>query len=349
MSKTGKNNRKAIVLFNLGGPDSIKNVRPFLYNLFSDKLIIRAPAIIRNLIALFISMTRYKSASENYLLMGGKSSLLEETEKQKKLLEEVLKERKKNNFKIFISMRYWYPFVDNVLVDLEEYNPSEIILLPLYPQFSSSTTLSSFNEFDDKIKKYKINSKIRKICCFFDNDNFISSHTKAIINILDKIEDKKNIRILFSAHSIPVKYVESGDPYEWQINKTYNSIISKQEISQFESILCYQSKVGPIKWLSPNTEEEVIRAAKENKTIVVVPIAFVSEHIETLVELDIEYKKIADKYSAKYYRVPTLSDDINFINCLADYIEKAENSKEQVISFGKKKCETQFNNCICKE
>lgn len=344
MSKA-TNKKIAIVLFNLGGPDNLKNVRPFLYNLFSDKWIIRAPYLIRKMIAFFISTFRNKEAQENYSIMGGKSSLLDETIAQKNHLEKNLINRKMGDIKIFISMRYWHPFSDETIKELKKYKPDEIIMLPLYPHLSSSTTISSFEDFDKKLNKSGLKSRIKKIGCYFDDKNFIESHKVLIKKTLSKFTNN-NIRILFSAHSIPVKFVEKGDPYEWQINKTFDEIIKDKEISKYECLLCYQSKVGPIEWLFPQTEDVIEESAKIGKDIVVIPIAFVSEHIETLVELDVEYKEIADTYNVRYERVPTLSIDENFINSLGEIVEKTIKSDDDICCFRSEKCPTNFVNCV---
>ena len=347
MLKTG-NKKTAIILFNLGGPDSLKNVRPFLYNLFSDKWIIRLPFIIRHIIAFFISKFRYKSASENYKFMGGKSPLLEGTNRQKNALETELYNRKFDNFRIFISMRYWHPFYNEIIKDLKEYNPEEIIFLPLYPQFSSSTTLSSFEEFESGLQEEKINSKVKKIGCYYDDKDFISSHIFLIKEKIKKFKKDDKVKILFSAHSIPTKFVESGDPYEWQINKTLDAILEDDDIKKYEHILCYQSRVGLAKWLGPSTKHEIESLAKDGINIIIVPISFISEHIETLVELDIEYKLIADKYNIKYERVAALGIEINFIKSLAKIVEATSNNGIDLLTYGSELCPKKFTNCICR-
>lgn len=344
MSKT-TNKKTAIVLFNLGGPDKLENVKPFLYNLFSDKWIIRAPSFIRKMIAFFISRKRENEACENYEIMGGKSPLLEETIAQKESLKKNLEKRKFGDFEIFIAMRYWHPLTDECMKQVKNYNPDEIIALPLYPHLSSSTTVSSFEEFDKEIEKNNIKAKVKKVGCYFDDSNFIKSHIELIKKSIKKFKDKKNLRILFSAHSIPTKFVKKGDPYEWQINKTFEAVKKDKEISKYECILCYQSKVGPIEWLSPQTEDVIEESAKLGKNMIVIPIAFVSEHIETLVELDVEYKEIADKHDVKYVRVPALSCDKNFIDSLGEIVEKTKKSKQKICCYRTKKCPSEFVNC----
>ncbi|MDX2050158.1 MAG: ferrochelatase [Rickettsiaceae bacterium] len=345
MLETIKNDKKVIVLFNLGGPDKLDNVGPFLYNLFSDKWIIRAPFLIRKTIAFFISFFRKKLAKQNYSLIGGKSGLLEETEKQKNALLRKLKKEIKN-VEILVSMRYWHPFAKEVVSKIKDYNPAEVIMLPLYPQLSTATTISSFEEFEELLKQEKTNLKVKKIGCYFDNELFIKAHVSLIKKELKKFT--KNPIILFSAHSIPKKYVKTGDPYEWQINKTYKAIISDQEISGYETKLCYQSKVGPIEWLSPSTERVIEEEARSGKNILIVPIAFVSEHIETLVELDIEYKSIADKYKIEYRRVQALGDNEDYIDALSKFVLNTIKSEQEIVSFNSGKCPAEFKYCLCR-
>jgi ferrochelatase len=349
MSEIGKNNKTAIVLFNLGGPDKLENIRPFLFNLFSDKWIIRLPFGIRHVIAYFIAKFRKENAEVGYSLIGGKSPLLGETINQKNALNRALKKEGFKNFQIFISMRYWQPRSLEVIKDLKEYTPDQIIMLPLYPQFSSSTTLSSFEEFDNELKKAEIKSLVKKIGCYFDDKRFIAAHIELIKHSLAKFEKGKSLRILFSAHSIPKKFVEQGDPYKWQINKTVEAILADPILKKQDSVLCYQSKVGPIEWLSPSTEHEVERAAKEKINLIIVPIAFVSEHIETLVELDIEYLQIASKYGIRYERVPALGINEVFINSLADLVLKSDKSSNNINCYGTEICPENFKNCICRK
>ncbi len=347
MSET-LNKKTAIILFNLGGPDSLENVRPFLFNLFSDKWIIRFPLLVRKAIAYIISKNRYKLAQENYQLMGGKSPLLAETQKQKKALEESLRRAKFQDFEIFISMRYWNPLAKEVVKQVKEYNPDEIIFLPLYPQFSSSTTLSSFEEFESLLKKTSVNADVKKICCYYDNEKFIDAHISLIKETIKKFKKDEKVKILFSAHSIPVKYVKSGDPYEWQIINTVKAILKDEIISKYETSLCYQSKVGPIKWLSPTTESEIEKAAKEKFNIIIIPIAFISEHIETLVELDIEYKHIADSHNVRYERVEALGINKEFISSLTDMVLHSSKKEENIYNFGSEICPENFSNCVCR-
>ena len=314
----------AIILFNLGGPDKLESVKPFLFNLFNDKAIIGAPNPIRFLIAKLISTSREKTAQEIYSHINGKSPILEETIAQKEALEKLLaKNDKKNSYKCFITMRYWHPRAENVINEVKKYQPDKIILLPLYPQFSTTTSNSSILEWQKKAKKLNLNCDTTTICCYPKEDSFIKSHVDLIKKSLKKLKSK-NYRILFSAHGLPQKIIDKGDPYEWQVRETTNKIVKELNIKNLDYVNCFQSKVGPLKWLEPSTETETIRAGKDKKSLILIPIAFISEHSETLVELDIEYKELADDNHVKeYIRVPTLSVNKYFIESLANLVKKS--------------------------
>jgi ferrochelatase len=313
----------AVILFNLGGPDSPESVELFLFNLFYDKAIITLPNPFRFFLAKVISKKRAPIAQEIYNHIGGKSPILDETKKQANALKKKLGE----NYKVFISMRYWHPFSSETILDVKNYNPDEIILLPLYPQFSSSTTASSINDWLANCKKENLTAPTKIIYSYQDNENFINSHIKLIQQSYEKITDKNNFRILFSAHGLPQKNIDAGDPYQTHVEQTVTSIVQKLGIKNLDWKICYQSKVGRLKWLEPSTEHEISRAGAKKKSLIIVPIAFVSEHSETLVELDIEYKKLADESGVKQYlRVPTLSTDELFIDCLADICKTIKKS-----------------------
>jgi ferrochelatase len=329
----------AVVLFNLGGPDQLSSVKPFLFNLFNDPAIIGAPSVIRYFLAKLISKRREKTAQEIYSFMGGKSPILEQTINQAETLEKKLK-GEENIYKIFISMRYWQPFVNETIKEVINWGPQEVILLPLYPQFSTTTSGSSLVSWRDAALKNKYQIPTKIICCYPTEENFILAHTKSIKNNKDQ---KQNIKLLFSAHGLPEKIINKGDPYQNQVEKTVNKIIENINEKEITYTICYQSKVGPLKWIGPSTENEIIKAARDKKTIVLIPIAFVSEHSETLVELDIEYKEIAEINGCKrYYRVPALGINKDFINSLYDLI--LTNSNNLIVN--KKICESKFKECF---
>ena len=359
-------NKTAIILFNLGGPDQLSSVKPFLFNLFNDRAIIDLINPFRFLLAKLISGRRQKKASDIYRLIGGKSPLLEITNAQNNALEKEL--RNFGNFKVFTSMRYWHPFSFEIIDEVLNYQPEQVILLPLYPQFSTTTSKSSIDDFiyhfNKKIKKNNTKIIIKSICCYPTEPNFIDSHAKLLKETIKKSGQNfddflKNFRILFSAHGLPQKVIDKGDPYVYQVEKTVTSVIEKlkelfgdedQKISlNFDHQLCFQSKVGPLKWTSPSLDNEIKRAASDKKSVIIVPIAFISEHSETLVELDIEYKKLAHDLQIKdYFRVPALNIDPDFIKSLTNLCLKTANSDS---SNGggyndKRLCPNNFCQCI---
>ncbi|HLD77259.1 MAG TPA: ferrochelatase [Rickettsiales bacterium] len=324
------NKKIAVILFNLGGPDKIESVKPFLFNLFNDKAIISLPWFLRYFLAKFISIRCEKKTQKIYAQIGGKSPLLEITRSQAYSLEKKLSHF--GNFKVFVCMRYWHPMSDEVALQVENYQPDEIVFLPLYPQFSSSTTGSSFEDFEKKLSK---NSAIvKKVDYYPVEPEFILSHARLIKQeILKKYDDNlSDFRILFSAHGLPQRLIDKGDPYVSHIEKTAFATIDKlgeifgdKKITRknFDFKVCYQSKVGPLKWTSPSLDQEILRAAMDKKTPVIVPIAFVSDHLETLFELDINYKNRAKILGIEnYLRVPALNVDGHFINSLAEICKR---------------------------
>ena len=333
-----------VVLFNLGGPDQLSSVKPFLFNLFNDPAIINAPYLIRYFLAKLISSKREKIAQAIYSNMGGKSPILEETIKQAYRLENKLK-NEKEDYKVFISMRYWNPFISATLKNIINWNPNEIVLLPLYPQFSTTTSGSSLMAWKKEVRKNKYNIPTKIICCYPKNKNFILAHLVEIKKTLNKIKNKKNkkIKLLFSAHGLPERIIKRGDPYQMQVEQTVEEIIYNMEKYKLSHTICYQSKVGPLKWIGPSTENEIIKASRNKQIIVLIPIAFVSEHSETLVELDIEYKEIAKLHgNSQYYRVPALGINKDFINALYSLvIEKSDNS-----ILNKKRCGKNYKECF---
>ncbi len=339
--------KKAIVLFNLGGPDNLENVEPFLFNLFNDPAIISLPFFIRYPLAKIIAKKRTPIAKNIYNEIGGSSPILKLTQDQALELEKVLNtKQKENNYKTFIAMRCWKPRASETIEKIKEFNPEEVVLLPLYPQFSYSTSGSSINEWNDICKKEKFKAKTSTICCYPTDEKFIDAHVSELIS---KIGKNKGEKIIFSAHGLPEKNIKNGDPYQWQVEKTVESIVKKLNILNLDYILSYQSRVGPLKWIGPSTDEVIIKNAKEGKSIVLVPIAFVSEHSETLVELDIEYKKLAlDNGCKNYSRVPALGINKHFIEGLCNLILNKEDYKIREGLFAPKiKCPSNFKKCPC--
>lgn len=298
--------KKAVVLFNLGGPDSLENVQPFLFNLFNDKAIIALPNPFRRLLAGFISKKRNEKAQGIYSKIGGKSPIVELTNKQAAALQAELG----SDYKVFVCMRYWHPMSAEVAAKVREYAPDEIILLPLYPQFSTTTTGSSITDF----AKHKFNAPIKTIGCYPLNEDFLQAH----IDLLKPaIEQHPDARVLFSAHGLPEKVIAKGDPYQKHVEQSSGEIAKRLGLKDWK--ICYQSKVGPLPWLKPNSADEIEQAGKDGKDIILVPISFVSEHSETLVELDMDFRDLAAESNVKHYiRIPALGTHPSYIKCLAE-------------------------------
>jgi protoporphyrin/coproporphyrin ferrochelatase len=332
----------AVVLFNLGGPDRPESVRPFLFNLFNDKAILRVPGPIRFLLAATISSLRAGSAKKNYAQMGGGSPLLPETEKQALALQEVLNQRLTGyQVRTFIAMRYWHPFTQETAMAVKAWSPDEVILLPLYPQFSTTTTASSLQEWN---RVYA--GPAKTVCCYPAEAGLVQAHADSLIGAWKEAGSPTNVRVLFSAHGLPERVVADGDPYQHQVERTCEAV-KKHLPPEWEAEICYQSRVGPLKWIGPSTEDAIERAAKEDRAILVTPIAFVSEHIETLVELDVEYGELAHEFGARHYiRAPALGVADAFINALAGLVDAAFSSSTAMISdLGKRRCPPGYTGC----
>jgi len=323
--------RTAVILFNLGGPDKPESVRPFLQNLFSDPAIIGLPFFMRLPLAKLMAARREEKAQDIYAKIGGKSPLLENTSKQAAALEHELGE----GFRCFVSMRYWHPFSRETAQQVGIYKPDKTVFLPLYPQFSTTTTASSFRDFPKKPDA--------KICCYPANEGFIKAQADLIKPVLQQAGSFGSPRLLFSAHGLPEKTVQSGDPYQWQCEQTALALV--RELGEdVDFVNCYQSRVGPLNWIGPSTEGEIRRAGYEGTPVVVVPLSFVSEHSETLVELDIDYHKLAWEQKVPFYgRVPTVGTHPAFIRGLADMVQKAlAGEKPCAIT-----CPSGFGACPC--
>ena len=311
--------RVAIILLNLGGPDKQESVRPFLFNLFNDKAIIGLPQPFRFLLAKLTSGSREKLAKANYALMGGGSPILPETLKQADALEAAMAKRVSNvTFKCFPAMRYWKPFTKDAAKAAEAWGATDAILLPLYPQFSTTTTASS-------LQAWRKSSKLpaSTICCYPAGAKFAQAHADSILKTWRDAGSPASPRLLFSAHGLPQSVINRGDPYQWQVEQSV-AAVRKLLPADWDVRTCYQSRVGPLKWIGPSTEEEIHKAGTEGAGLLICPIAFVSEHVETLVELDIEYAQVAKQLALPFYlRVPALGPDPRFIDALAELVERA--------------------------
>jgi protoporphyrin/coproporphyrin ferrochelatase len=316
-----RNDKIAVVLFQLGGPDSLEAIQPFLLNLFSDPDIINFPGafIARRFIARKIAEKRSKKVRENYRAIGGRSPIFELTRQQAIALERALNQNL--DAKVFIAMRYWHPTTEELILKLKHDTFSKVILLPLYPQYSYATTLSSIKEWHRQCARHNYNPiQFEIIENFYRHPAYIKTIVSHINLALMKFSEIKpaEIDLIFSAHSIPVSFVKKGDPYQKQIEETVRLIINsgKWNLSNF---LCYQSKVGPIKWLGPSLKNIVSKRISEGrKHFLIIPISFVTDHIETLHEIGIEMRHFAMELGAEKFEIsPALNDDPLFIECLS--------------------------------
>lgn len=315
--------RTAIILFNLGGPDRPEAIKPFRLNLFLDKAIIRAPIFIRFWLARLIASSSAKAAVANYALIGGKSPLLAHTQAQARALQDALGP----SYKCFPAMRYWHPFASEVVSEVKNWNPDRILLLPLYPQFSSTTTGSSLNDWREAAARAGLAKSTTAICCWHDEPDICA----AIAALVDeKITEAQNslpgtkIRILYSAHGLPERIIRRGDPYQAQIEASVAAVQSRLAQPGAEYQICYQSRATPVKWLTPSAITAVEQAGRDKVAVVIVPIAFVSDHIETLVELDIELRHLAQAAGVPgYFRTRAPNADPAFIAALAGIVNRA--------------------------
>lgn len=335
--------RLAVVLFNLGGPDGPDSVRPFLFNLFRDEAIIGAPALVRYPLAWFISTTREKGAQANYARMGGGSPLLPETRRQAEALERALRQSLlERETRVFIAMRYWNPRAEETAKAVAAFAPDDVLLLPLYPQFSTTTTGSSLKDWS---RAYSGPGRSRAVCCYPINAGVIEAHASAIRATWVAAGRPEQVRLLFSAHGLPQSVVDAGDPYRAQVEATAAAIAARlPELADWR--ISYQSRVGPMKWLQPSTEDEIRLAGREGKGVLIDPVAFVSEHVETLVELDHEYAEVAAAAGCKpYLRVPALGTDQAFIAGLEAAVGRALGSEERVSPDGEWLCPAGWRKC----
>jgi protoporphyrin/coproporphyrin ferrochelatase len=308
--------RQAVVLFNLGGPDRPDSVEPFLFNLFNDPAVMRLPGLLRRPIATLIARRRAKTARAIYDKLGGGSPLLANTEAQARALEARLGPDRR----VFVAMRYWHPFADRTARAVKEWGADEILLLPLYPQFSTTTTASSLADWRRAARSAGLDAPSHAVCCYPEEPGFIAAIADEIRKCLRLWRGTEKKRILFSAHGLPERIVAAGDPYPWQVARTVAAIRAALagDMAGIDSVLCYQSRVGPLKWIGPSIDDEIRRAGAEKAGLLVVPVAFVSEHSETLVELDVEFKHLAGQVGVPtYLRAPTVSVADAFIGGLA--------------------------------
>jgi ferrochelatase len=313
--------RIAVVLMNLGGPDRLEAVQPFLFNLFSDPAILRLPAPFRMPLAHIISRRRAPIAREIYRRLGGGSPLVANTEAQARALEAALGQ----SYRCFVAMRYWHPTSEETAAEVARWRADQIVCLPLYPQFSTTTTASSLAAWRAATAHRGLDRPLRFVCCYPSDPGFVEALAGLIRPVLDLAAGhKRPPRLLLTAHGLPKRIVLSGDPYQNQVEATAAAVIAALNRPGLDWTICYQSRVGPLEWIGPSTEGEIRRAGTDGLPVVVAPISFVSEHSETLVELDLDYRDLAIVSGVPAYnRVPTVGTEPGFIQSLAVLVRRA--------------------------
>lgn len=339
--------RVAIVLFNLGGPDRPEAVKPFLLNLFSDPAILRVPFFVRPFLAHALARARLIAATANYAKLGGRSPLLELTRAQATSLEAALPEL---DASCFVAMRYWHPFSLETARKVRAWVPDEVVLLPLYPQFSTTTTGSSLTVWREAAAQVGLAVPVTTICCYPDMPLFAGALAATLRTTWQEVQQRvpdRRQRVLFSAHGLPEAIVRAGDPYQWQVERTVEAVLRAWGDDRIDWAICYQSRATPQQWLKPSTEQEIERAARDGAALVVVPISFVSDHSETLVELDIDYRNLAERLGVPFYaRVPAQNTDPGFIGALAGLVRSSRVAGPGLFSYdGGRICPAGFGGC----
>jgi ferrochelatase len=325
------NKKIGVLLLNMGGPEKQKDVRPFLYNLFSDRQIIRlGPALLQKPIAAMIARRRAPVSMKNYQKIGGGSPLTQITREQAQALERLLNQTQKRTSgserKIIVRpcMRYWHPFAEAALKEMVAAGVTELIALPLYPHYCRATSGSSFYDLKQQNKKHGFKLPVREIRSWPTEPEYINALVArireglALFDSIDNIYENEQIQIVYSAHSLPKKFIEQGDPYVEELKMTIAAV--EQQIGR-QGKICFQSRSGPVEWLEPSTPDMLVQLATEGcKNILMVPIAFVSDHIETLYEIDMLYKDQAEELGMRLESTRGLNDDPIFINGLRNLV-----------------------------
>jgi ferrochelatase len=343
--------RVAVVLFNLGGPDRPDSIRPFLENLFTDPAILRVPGFIRPWLGKLIARRRTPAATVNYAVLGGRSPLLELTEGQAAALQAALEAAGGAAYRCFIAMRYWHPMSDAAARAVAEWQPDQVLLLPLYPQYSTTTTGSSIAAWEAAAQRAGLARPTTTLCCYHSDPGFAAATAatlrEALARARAELPEGAGLRILFSAHGLPETIVRQGDPYQWQVEQSVAAVVEQLGIAGLDHLVCYQSRVTPQKWLGPSTGQALAQAARDKVAVLVCPIAFVSEHSETLVELDVEYREEAVRLGVPaYFRVPAQNSDPGFIAALRDLVLAAQGGDRALRSFaGGRQCPKRFGGC----
>ena len=340
-----KPTRLAVVVFNLGGPDTPEAIRPFLLNLFSDPAILRIPNPFRWIAARLITARRAATSEEIYRKVGGGSSLLPATLEQAEALKKDIADTAEQ-VEVFVFMRYWRPLVSETVSRIRDFGPDRIVLLPLYPQFSTTTTGTSIKAFREAARKQGLTAPQDIVCCYPAHHGFLDATVANIVKALDEASQHGAPRLLLSAHALPQRTIDAGDPYEWQVEITSAAIVEALGRPGLDWVTCYQSRVGPVQWIGPSTEDEVRRAGAAGLPVVVAPIAFVSEHVETLVEIDMEFRGVASETGVPFFtRCPTVAVNCDFIRGLGDLVRGAIGREGVASDTGPRRCPVKFGAC----
>jgi protoporphyrin/coproporphyrin ferrochelatase len=327
--------RIAVVLLQLGGPDSLGAVKPYLTNFFSDPAIISVGQPMRWLIAKIIAGRRAPITREIYRRIGGQSPILEQTDAQRAALEEELVDY--GAVRCFMAMRYWHPFAEDTAQEVAAWAPDETVLLPLYPQFSNTTTGSALKDWERAERRVGLTAPVRVVREYPTEPGFIEANVDLIRQFWPEGSERLPMRVLFTAHGLPTSIVGRGDPYPGQVRQTARAIVEGLGMRDLDWKLAYQSRVTPQKWLEPSTEDEIRRAGEQRVGLLVVPLSFVSEHSETLVELDIEYAEIARQSRVpEYRRVPAVGTHSKFISGLAQLVRRSARLRPRELDAGSK-------------
>jgi len=324
-------NRLGVVLFQLGGPDSLEAIEPFLYNLFCDPDIIDFPfaRLGRKPLARLISSTRARKVRHHYATIGGGSPIRRNTERQAQALEAEL-EARGFDARCFVAMRYWHPFTEEAVAALERAHCDEIVLLPLYPQYSSTTTGSSLNEWNRRFRGK--GAPVHTVTKFYCNQAYLDALVETIDRTFTRFEQPERAELIFSAHSVPIAVIERGDPYQRQIEET-TALVMERGGWPNRHRLCYQSKVGASRWLQPTLRGTLRQVAEQKiEEVCVVPISFVSDHVETLGEIDHEARELAVRLGIRQFEMtPGLNDSPAFICALAGLVLEAVGVQEEQV------------------
>jgi len=313
--------RTAVLLLQMGGPDSLESVEPFLYNLFSDRDIIKiGPAFLQPFIARMIVKRRAPKSAANYRDIGGKSPLRELTEEQSRELEKLLGP----GYRCSVAMRYWHPFAKEALAELKNEGIRKIVALSLYPHYSRATSGSSFNDLERAVKASGASFDVLSVRQFYNHPLYIKALIEKITLGLSGFQDRSKVQLFFSAHSLPQSFIADGDPYLDHIQETVR--LTMEHFGEVEHHLAFQSRAGPVKWLEPSTGDKLKELAELGHTqVLMVPLSFVSDHIETLHEIDIEYREEAHHLGiTDFRRMESLNSSPTFIQCLAELVRAAE-------------------------